>query len=639
VLPTPIVEAAYRVSGLAAWPGCKIRYNGVEISPVAVFHGGDAGGASWDVHAGSVAQVPAKMGNGSVAVGCPWGAGGDGSDGAARSNGGGYYQSANFGTLISTGDKIIVYITRPDGNYDVSFDSRDAAATRGLYHYAQAAYRTQLGCLGSGAASYQIVDAVLNRYSWNVHALLLDVDKTDGWWGTVNGQLEVAKGNATLHGDASSPNGRVTLLAGTAGTGAYDRPYSALYLVAVYEATDFLNTDDTAGTYDMVNEIVHGIAGLCAQTVPAGCPKGPKIARTTVKATTASDGHHAIQRRLSLLTGIDGEVGWLIAPARTHQITYSTAALGWSSFGCTAVFAGGLIADTNNRAHHANENAGISLTAGNQYCAYSVINPTLTEACDWVRIYVTNNADVYFDIRNVAAGVTKAIGQERDLGCYADANGFVHCWVTFIAAATSGETFYIGGAASDGNSVFVAAGNRQLHWLDNGICEETYCGHYQTGASTVTLDTEVVTLDDQELTFANGVNPADPFSFGISLRLLGRPAGDRCVWSINNGGGSANRAELYITTEGYAKLVVEATAGDNGEVVSSVNLNDGEWHDIVCSVDTNNLRLWIDEVLIGTDTSCAMPVISQQTLGSRYDGTLGAGVFVRDRWLADKAVA
>ena len=195
------------------------------------------------------------------------------------------------------------------------------------------------------------------------------------------------------------------------------------------------------------------------------------------------------------------------------------------------------------------------------------------------------------------------------------ADAWVECHVSrnHAAGVTPGVKIF---AAKDGTPVstsFTGDGSTKLfHAWGANMVEGYERPHIETAAAAATCNASDVDLSG---------GPVGAGYFGCKVKFSNVDIlNERTIFSFSDGGAVADSVEAVVASSGdQVTLRTRKTAGNNGDVTIATDVADGEWHDVMCRWDDNNLFLSVDGDS-DTDTSCDIATaMDTWKLGRNYN--------------------
>jgi hypothetical protein len=223
----------------------------------------------------------------------------------------------------------------------------------------------------------------------------------------------------------------------------------------------------------------------------------------------------------------------------------------------------------------------------------------------YVELYIDLDGvqHIWFNLANGTHGGTTGAAITNQ-GIASLGAGWYHIWAAGITAGGS-RTIGVGLVDSDGTAIWDAGAGLTIHVGYIGLIQ---AASYPTSPIEVESTADVARIGTV-LRYAGGRNVADGVGPRTYItRSVVNPNRSGYLWSISDGGSSADR--IYLTIEpstGVARVRTAITAGDSGDATGSTDLTDGDEHEIRVLFAENDLRLFIDGVLEGSDTSVAIP--------------------------------
>jgi hypothetical protein len=334
----------------------------------------------------------------------------------------------------------------------------------------------------------------------------------------------------------------------------------------------------------------------------------------------------------------------LVEPQRTNVLIRSEELniTPWSSAGInvtpnTIISPSGLLnADTitgdGNLTLHQTFQTNISYVSGSTY-TFSVYVKKGTN--DFIQISLPNNT--FFSLRfanfdintgvigNVSAGVTASI---LNAG-----NGWYRCIVTSTASATITSTISLVLITS---STSIRNENNSLNTSVNVWGAQLEVGtnatsYIPTVASTVTRNADLITNTNVSTLIGQTEG-----TFFIDFKLQAQSFNDNVVRTLGtlHAGSNANRIQIYRLNNQLLLLII--TSGINQVALPlSITTFTGQTIKIAVSYSLNNVKLFVNGVLVSTDTSATIPLCNSFNLGSNalssdfYNGLINSALIFK----------
>jgi hypothetical protein len=605
-------------------PYMKPSGGGTSEFPAFRFIGGDAdatGWTTWDypgtpvVCARQAVTTPPTYNDGSPYSGSD--------DDSVCFNASDYYQAPNTGFgQIATEDFIL----------EVVFQTADLVGTNSIAGTRNAGVGWQFFTAGvddtlrfrmeDSGANNTVISAALNPYTW--YYVLLFANRSGSAQFYIDGVASgAAKGIAT---SVLTLDSTVAFCIGSQATGT--NPFSGCcsYLALWKKAawlTSHLNPDTAAERFRL-------LAGYW-----------PQLAKGTAAPTVSTRAYAAYQEKIEsgksrlylmgsehLRVESDGtRSGILVEPQAKNHLDWSNIFAGY------ALEDGGDSINDNNDTSpdnltrsaclvcdNTNGNHGMSdTTPGNLTADKTCFSAWCTTGlADWVKLEDTTiaNAHCWFNLATGALGTrgsgsdeAKFVGGDR---IYLGPSGETtrRAYIRFMGTVAP-HTFRVRPVDGDGVDTF-SGGNG----ADPTI--HTFGWQVETGERPTSL---------VETAGATATRLADSLQFkaddgnigGVGSELRGScqfmvkfpsytNATARALAVLSDGGSVDDRIRIACATTGYARVLVYAATVNTVDITgTNVLLTDGEWHRIWVTWQENDVRLYVDGVLEGRDTSCAIP--------------------------------
>lgn len=608
----------------------NLKINGTTVTPTFRYKGGDADGTDWDAWTyGQTLTLQAgtapTYNNGAPGLGI--------NDDSVLFNGGGYYKTTGTDMDITTGDYVLECV------YKIGSASIRIAATRtttvGWLFYSSTGSVPYFYIQDSGGA-VATVGAAVTAGTW-VHVMVFG-DRSGSSQIYVNGAASGAAVNI------SAING--TLASGVGGAiGARpdgDSPFdSNVAYIALWEQASWLDTHLQA---TVAAERFDRLTGVYPQIA-----WGTKTPTVKTRAFAAyMDKVESTERKLYYVGGEwlrmchrqdSNSVnvrGYLAETQIENKFTYSNELSNWSQNNTVTTdnnhegpdgvtTACKVVASVTSSIH------ALSTTATLTADTYTFSVYAKPGAEDWLEMY-TNifGAWGFFDIAN---GVIGTIGSNAT--GYIEGpfnNGFYRCCIVFTGTAAS-HTFGLYCAEADGDDSFAGDGSSATTYFWGAQVEQN---DYMS-SPIVTSGAAATRLKDQ-LRYAGGDNIGgeDRGKGTLVCDILHSNydlATNTHIYSIDDGGASADRIFSYITTNEAHNLSTKATAGNNGDSVTANSLLvDGEVHSLRAQWEENNVVAGVDGVDdTSPDTTADIPDdLDRINVGTNYNQSSNANGLIQD---------
>jgi len=231
---------------------------------------------------------------------------------------------------------------------------------------------------------------------------------------------------------------------------------------------------------------------------------------------------------------------------------------------------------------------------------------------DWIGIRSDANGSIfgYFNVRTGAEGTHVGVS---DAGIYSVGNGWYRVWMSYVASGSASRTHYIYIAEADADLVF--DGLDQDSIAVAGVQVEA--GSFPS--SYIKTSGAAATRARDELQYTSPIQDIETAGITAYHEFLGSsPQSGRYSLQLNDGS-SAQQAGFQVNA--ISVSAITATSGGDTGVVSLVDvLADGVAHRLKLTGQTNDLRLFFDEVEVGQDVTADMPSgLTKLGIGARFD--------------------
>jgi len=597
---------------------------GAATDPDFIFLGGDADGTDWTT--ASFPGTPVACTRQAVAVQPTYNDGSpclSATDDSVLFNESDYYLAPNttFGQV--TTEDFIVEAVFNSGALDAQ---KVMLATRvggvGYALYTTAANKLTLAIEDVGGA----IDpdtAALDEHTW-YHAICF-LDRSGSAQFYING---VSSGAATaINAKNGTLDGSTALTLGSRSAGGV--PYdSAVAYLAMWKGaawlTSHLNPDTAAERFGK-------LAGYWPQVA-----NGTSAPNTSTRAFAAySEKIESSKTRLYQVGGewlryaqrvdANGETvnGYLAEPAATNDLDNGNTFAGWAleDVGDSAndnndtgpdndTSMAAFVCDATDGNHGISDATANNLSAAN-HCGSIVVG---TGNATWVKLVNTTvaNAHCWFDIANGTVGTKGAgfdeanfVGGEM-LGAGTN-NRRIYGRFTGTVAAHTLMVRPVDGDAdenfSGGNGADIT-----LH-LFGAVVEQ---GDYPTsiidtnGAAATRLKDQLQFKGDDGSLGGVGSEGRGTIELDVLIPDYDSTSLKHPIY-ITDGGAAADRIYISAHTSDGATGILRATAGDNGDLIGSADIYDGERHRIRMTYATDDARLIVDGVLEAQDVAVDVP--------------------------------
>ena len=615
--------ADYGHSGYLELP-TSLTINGSTKTPTFVYYGEDADDTEWRAHVGEDLAI---AGTGDAPVVDDY-APGIGDKRVAFRGGKKYARAASTLYDVGTDDIVCEMVFR--------------MPTENLYAWAKDAESSrQYGVLCLSGATlyfgYSGLNCAVSATAGQWFHMLAVADKSGSMTLYRNG---VQGGTTSISGVSASGDGGTFTIGAQLPTSATGSTLDIAYL-AMWQGSAWLDTHLQA---DLAKERFHRICGIW-----------PDLARGTeapVLATRSTAGYidkidDSCSGRILVPVGVnwirtvqrcsgDAQSGVLIEPARTNDFLYSedmtqedwvktraeiSANAVTAPDGTTTAY--GIIGGTANVTHYIGQSVG----AADGQDLFSVW--IKAGAQTWVHLQTSNvaNGDAYFDLAN---GVVGTVGAGCEAGIQPWADDWYRCWISYASGVPEHDHNIIP-AASDGADAYRGDGSTVDIYVWGAEHEKTT---NDAPGSYVKTTTAAATYTADVLSYAGGDNLGGESNGKgtISLRKMSDPYGQGAVTTLAtlNDGGSANDSiRLGIDADDKPTLTMTAGGVAQAAITGSTVMDDGVWHTLEASFQTDLVRLRVDGVIEGSDTSATIPDdLDRLTVGSNESGTGQPGVVI-----------
>ena len=226
----------------------------------------------------------------------------------------------------------------------------------------------------------------------------------------------------------------------------------------------------------------------------------------------------------------------------------------------------------------------------------------------------------------------------QDSGISPLPNGVFRCWGVFNTTQTTGALHSI--SVSDAATSFSTQGCVSYQGVaGEDILMENMQGVLGTlpPSSIIETTTTAVTRNKDQLSYAGADNVEYPLTGRV--RYTPNQIEDIGVLLDVNDGTADDRVELSVTAAGKPRLLVRSGAADVADITADNALVLGVSTLINFVVDTDDARLYVDEVATGTDdTSLAVPAEDATSInvGEDYNNANQPNGFITDVGLANE---
>jgi len=615
----------------------SLTINGTTVTPTLRHKGGDADGTDWNywtygedvsIKAGTVPSYN----QGSPCLGA--------NDDSVKFNGGGFYESLN-GTYgdIATEDIVFECIFRTPDVLAAEFIARKEGA-EGWEILMQSSGSMYIRM--DDGVNVNTISAALSASTW-YHLMCFvnrDENSTSGSQWYVNG---VASGSGVNQSTTAGTMTNTDKLEFGAGGGANilngNIAYLAMWLSAAWHQAG------AAGPTEWALVAAERFAKLCGYY--------PQIMNATTDITTSTrafsayidkfeDGYQKLYyvgsewlRMCHRRDTAEVDVyGYLPETQAENLYTYSEALTNWILVDAGDVVTDDVIAcpdgriaassiagDSTAGAHGVKHN--VTLTAAAYSISYYIkpgSDPTYGK--DWVNIWIDPTIYCYFDVANGTVGSSGAGATGYIEGPFY--GGFYRCCVV-LTGTVAGYASVVYPGDADGDIVYSGDGSTPNLYVWGAQIE---LGDYMT--SPIITDAGTATRLKDQLRYVGGANiGGEDVGQGTIVWDQLFATYDKAVstypFAISDGGAAADRVYAYISgTSDNLVAVTRATAGNDGGVVATTDLVDGEKHTCAVLWETDNLKALIDGTQEGsTDTACDMPDdVDRIDIGQSVSSTL-----------------
>lgn len=313
--------------------------------------------------------------------------------------------------------------------------------------------------------------------------------------------------------------------------------------------------------------------------------------------------------------------GYLAEEARTNQVP-STLVGTWSTSSCGVTAASGLgidglsaqrITDTAVSTFHGAYKSRTDTPAAGSAQQFTVMvkTETLTYACVEAQFGVSATAYSGGIINLLTGAVTpysNGVNPSVTITVINKGNGWWNVNLSAIWDGVSGTNKAVAVGTSDGNRTYLGDGTGtilvQFPQAEQGSFATSMIDSGTASSATRVKDELRYVAGDN----IGGENPTGLSIYAETLMPDLTSASASAVVIINDGGSSADRIRLArVATTQYARLLVDATGGNEGDCTSDVDIADGVAHQLYAVVKTNDANLYVDGALEASDTSVNIP--------------------------------
>ena len=244
---------------------------------------------------------------------------------------------------------------------------------------------------------------------------------------------------------------------------------------------------------------------------------------------------------------------------------------------------------------------------------------------DWIYLAdeTVANATAYFQISTATFGTVGAgIG---DKGVINYGGGLIRPWIRVLGTAAA-HTFDVYSANADTDNDFAGDGSTVNTWFG---AVQVELGNYPTSRIPTTTAAVTRAADSTYYTLASGT--ISNTEGALYLRFLSptyTPSASKYLATLSTGL-STNTLSVFVDTNGRVNISSTSTGGTSqaGSVVEgSGSRCDNLIHEVLVTWIINSLKLYVDGVLIGTDTTMDPPTgITRLTIGADYASANQAG--------------
>jgi len=238
----------------------------------------------------------------------------------------------------------------------------------------------------------------------------------------------------------------------------------------------------------------------------------------------------------------------------------------------------------------------------------------------------------FFDLVNgVVGSVDGTFSRVNDAGIESLPNGWYRCWIVFSTTSDLTGIMYLYPAEADLDVTTDLDGAGSI--LMYGAQVET--GTYPTTYNATT--TTSATRNKDQLSYAGASNAAYPLTGRV--RYTPNQIDTIGVLLDVNDGTADDRVELSVTAAGKPRLLVRSGGSDVADITADDALVLGVSTLINFVVDTDDARLYVDEVATGTDdTSLAVPAEDATSInvGEDYNNVNQPNGLITDVGLANE---
>jgi hypothetical protein len=286
----------------------------------------------------------------------------------------------------------------------------------------------------------------------------------------------------------------------------------------------------------------------------------------------------------------------------------------------------GLVASALNNNHYVRQS--ITLTVANWVMSCEVRAGNK----NWVGVGIAAGADNRYVCFNLNTASWGTIGAGVvNYGVFNYGGGLFKLWLTFVGSAAALQCDVHSGQA-DGLATFAGDAATVNTWFG---AVQVELGNYPSSRNPTTTTALTRAADSTYYTLAAGtLSDSEGALFLQFVAPVFTPGRSHYLASLSAAGVATNSVTVFLDTNGRVNVATASTAGaDTGSVLESSGTRcDNVIHEVLVTWIHNNLKLYVDNVLIGSDTAVDPPAgLTRLQIGADVAAANQAGPVLVDK--------